>query len=317
MTYETITLATDARGVATLTLAMPDKHNALAPAMIAELQAAADALAGDDAVRVVVLTGAGKSFCAGGDLGWMRAQFDATREQRIAEARKLARMLGALNELPKPLIGRINGQAYGGGMGMLSVCDVAFAVEGARFGFTETRLGLVPATISPYVLARMGEGMARRVFMSARLFDAEEARALGLVARVVPADGLDAAVEAEVVPYLAAAPGRGGGLEAAGAESRASDRRGDRRAHHRGAGRRLGGAGGPRGRQRVLREAQATLGRVGRPGRARSGCGPPDAGAGLRRPPHAAAGRHPRGCGDLVAGQIPAFAGMTIAPARE
>jgi methylglutaconyl-CoA hydratase len=116
-------------------------------------------------------------------------------------------MLGRLNELPKPLIGRINGQAYGGGMGMLSVCDVAVAAEGARFGFTETRLGLVPATISPYVLARMGEGMARRVFMSARLFDAEEARALGLVARVVPAAGLDAAVEAEVAPYLACAPG--------------------------------------------------------------------------------------------------------------
>lgn len=207
MSYETITLETDARGVATLTLAMPDKHNALAPRMIAELHAAADALAADDAVRVVVLTGAGKSFCAGGDLGWMREQFDATREQRIAEARKLARMLGALNELPKPLIARVNGQAYGGGMGMLSVCDVAFAVEGARFGFTETRLGLVPATISPYVLARMGEGMARRVFMSARLFDAEEARALGLVARVVPADGLDAAVETEVKAYLAAAPG--------------------------------------------------------------------------------------------------------------
>lgn len=207
MTYETITLATDPRGVATLTLNSPEKHNALDPRMIADLQRATDALAGEEAVRLVVLTGAGKSFCAGGDLGWMRAQFDATREQRIAEARKLARMLGSLNELPKPLIGRVNGQAYGGGMGLLSVCDVCVAADGARFGFTEARLGLVPATISPYVLARMGEGMARRVFMSARLFDAEEARALGLVARVTPADGLDAAVEAEIAPYLACAPG--------------------------------------------------------------------------------------------------------------
>ncbi len=206
-TFETLTLETDARGVATLTLNMPEKHNALAPAMIADLHAAAEALAAETAVRVVVLTGAGKSFCAGGDLGWMREQFRATREQRMAEARKLARMLGALNELPKPLIGRINGQAYGGGMGMLSVCDVAIAVETARFGFTEARLGLVPATISPYVLARMGEGMARRVFMSARLFDADEARGLGLVARVVPVPELDAAVEAEVAPYLACAPG--------------------------------------------------------------------------------------------------------------
>ena len=205
--FDTLTLGIDDRGVAALTLNLPDKHNALAPAMIADLHAAADQLAADGGVRVVVLTGAGKSFCAGGDLGWMRAQFRATREGRMAEARKLAAMLGALNALPKPLIGRINGQAYGGGMGMLSVCDVAVAADHARFGFTEARLGLVPATISPYVLARMGEGMARRVFMSARLFDAEEARALGLVARVVPEAGLDAAVEAEVAPYLACAPG--------------------------------------------------------------------------------------------------------------
>jgi methylglutaconyl-CoA hydratase len=205
--FDTLTLEIDPRGVATLTLNLPEKHNALAPAMIADLHAAADQLAADEAVRAVVLTGAGTSFCAGGDLAWMREQFRATRETRIAEARKLALMLGRLNELPKPLIGRVNGQAYGGGMGMLSVCDVAVAAEGARFGFTEARLGLVPATISPYVLARMGEGLARRVFMSARLFDAEEARALGLVARVVPADRLDQAVEAEVAPYLACAPG--------------------------------------------------------------------------------------------------------------
>lgn len=207
MTYDTITLAHDARGVATLTLNLPEKHNALAPQMIADLHAAAGRLAADEHVRAVILTGAGKSFCAGGDLGWMREQFDATRDQRIAEARKLAAMLGALNELPKPVIGRINGQAYGGGMGMLSICDVAVAADHARFGFTEARLGLVPATISPYVLARMGEGMARRVFMSARLFDAAEARELGLIARVVPAADLDAAVEAEVAPYLACAPG--------------------------------------------------------------------------------------------------------------
>ncbi len=206
-TFKTLTLATDRRGVATLTLNAPAKHNALAPAMIADLHDAAEALAAEAAVRVIVLTGAGKSFCAGGDLGWMREQFGATREQRMAEARKLARMLGRLNELPKPLIGRINGQAFGGGMGMLSVCDAAVAVEGARFGFTEARLGLVPATIGPYVIARMGEGMARRVFMSARLFDADEALALGLVGRVVPAADLDAAVEAEVAPYLACAPG--------------------------------------------------------------------------------------------------------------
>ena len=206
MSYETITVAVDDRGVATLTLNLADQHNALAPQMITDLHDAASMLAADDAVRVVVLTGAGKSFCAGGDLGWMRQQFTASREERIAEARKLADMLGALNELPKPVIGRINGQAYGGGMGMISICDVAIGASDAKFGFTEARLGLIPATISPYVVARMGEGMARRVFMSARLFGAEEARDLGLLARVVPIEDLDTAIEAEVKPYLSCAP---------------------------------------------------------------------------------------------------------------
>lgn len=205
--FETIRIETDPRGVATLTLARAEKHNSLSATMIAELTAAAAELAADPAVRVVILTGEGASFCAGGDLDWMRAQFTADRATRIAEARKLALMLQALNELPKPLIGRVQGQAFGGGIGMMSVCDVCIAVDGAKFGLTETRLGLIPATISPYVVARMGEGKARRVFMSARLFEAAEARDLDLVARVVAAEELDAAVEREVKPYLAAAPG--------------------------------------------------------------------------------------------------------------
>jgi len=206
MTFETISVETDARGVATLTLNMPDKHNALSARMIEELTAAAAMLGSDDTVRVVVLTGAGKSFCAGGDLGWMREQFHADRQTRITEARKLAMMLKALNELPKPLIGRVQGQAFGGGVGMMSVCDTVIAVDTAKFGLTEVRLGLIPATISPYVLARMGEGKARRVFMSARIFGAEEARDLDLAAKVVSEDALDEAVEAEIKPYLGAAP---------------------------------------------------------------------------------------------------------------
>jgi len=207
MMYETLKLETDARGVATLTLAREEKHNAMSAQMIAELTGAAAALAADDAVRVVVLTGAGKSFCAGGDLGWMQAQRDMDGPTRSAEAGQLAAMLGALNTLPKPLIGRVQGNAFGGGVGMASVCDVAIGVDTLKMGFTETRLGIIPATIGPYVLARMGEGRARRVFMSARLFDAAEAVDLGLLARAVPADALDAAIEAEVVPYLSCAPG--------------------------------------------------------------------------------------------------------------
>ena len=205
--YETLKLATDDRGVATLTLAREEKHNAMSAQMIAELTQAAAALAADDAVRVVVLTGAGKSFCAGGDLGWMQAQRDMDGPTRSAEAGKLAAMLGALNTLPKPLIGRVQGNAFGGGVGMASVCDVAIGVDTLKMGFTETRLGIIPATIGPYVLARMGEGRARQVFMSARLFDAAEAVDLGLLARAVPADELDGAIEAEVIPYLSCAPG--------------------------------------------------------------------------------------------------------------
>jgi methylglutaconyl-CoA hydratase len=116
-------------------------------------------------------------------------------------------MLQALNSLPKPLIGRVQGQAYGGGVGMMSVCDVAVGIRTARFGLTETRLGLTPATIGPYVVARMGEAMARRVFFSSRLFDADEAVRLGLLARAVDESDLDAAIGAEVAPYLACAPG--------------------------------------------------------------------------------------------------------------
>lgn len=204
---ETIDIAVDDRGVAVLMLDMPERHNALAPQMIAELTEAAERLGADPAVRVVVLTGNGKSFCAGGDLAWMKDQMAADAATRAREARKLAGMLGALDRMPKPLIGRVQGQAFGGGIGMMSVCDVAVGVEGAKFGLTETRLGLIPATIGPYVVARMGASRARRVFMSARIFDAAEAVELGLLAKAVAAEDLDAAVEAEVAPYLACAPG--------------------------------------------------------------------------------------------------------------
>lgn len=202
-----IRVETDARGIATLTLTRAEKHNALSGAMIADLTEAAAAVGRDEMVRVVVLAAEGASFCAGGDLGWMRAQMAADAGTRAAEARKLAEMLQALNTLPKPLIARIQGNAFGGGVGMACVADLAVAADTARFGLTETKLGLTPATIAPYVLARMGEAMARRVFMSARLFDAAEAVTLGVIARAVPAADLDAAIEAEVTPYLACAPG--------------------------------------------------------------------------------------------------------------
>jgi len=203
----TLEVTLDESGVATVALARPEKHNAMDAAMIGELAETFRALGADDRARAVVLTGQGRSFCAGGDLGWMQDQIEADAATRAAGARGLATMLGVVDSCPKPTIGCVQGNAFGGGVGLLAVCDVAVAADHVRLGLTETRLGLIPATIGPYVIARMGQGRARRVFMSARLFGAAEAVDLGLLARAVPADDLDAAVEAEVTPYLSVAPG--------------------------------------------------------------------------------------------------------------
>lgn len=205
--YENLLLEVDARGVARLTLNRPDSHNALNATLIAELRQAAGWLAAAAGLRAVVLTGTGQTFCAGGDLGWMQKNMKKTRAERVAESAELAQMLRALNELPLPLIGRINGPAYGGGVGMISVCDVAVAVDSGVYSLTEVRLGLLPANIAPYVVARMGEANARRTFLTAKRMDAAEAQRLGLVSEVVAADQLDAGVERELADLLQCAPG--------------------------------------------------------------------------------------------------------------
>lgn len=212
--FTTISTDIDARGVVYLNLNRPEKKNALSALMISELTEFAGSIANETAARVVVLRGAGDVFCAGGDLDWMKAQINADRAGRMAEARKLAHMLQALNELPLPLIGVVHGGAFGGGVGMACVCDVVIAESGTKFGLTETRLGLIPATISPYVIAQMGEGKARRVFMSARIFSAAEAQALDLIADQMPAAQLEARIEAEIAPYLKVAPGAVGASKA-------------------------------------------------------------------------------------------------------
>lgn len=206
MRYETLTIQTDTRGIAYVTLNRPEKRNVMSAQMIAELTDIAHSLGHDRSTRAIVLSGAGKSFCAGGDLEWMKAQIEADRATRRTEARKLAEMLQALNTMPTPLIGKIHGAALGGGVGLACVCDIAFADQDTKFGLTETRLGIIPATISPYVLARIGEGMARRIFMSSRIFDAATAQEVGLIAKAAPADQLDACIEAELTAYLNAAP---------------------------------------------------------------------------------------------------------------
>ncbi|WP_418319807.1 crotonase/enoyl-CoA hydratase family protein [Piscinibacter sakaiensis] len=205
--FETLLLEIDGRGVARLTLNRPDTHNALNATLIVELHQAADWLGKTADLRAVVLTGAGKTFCAGGDLGWMQQNINKTRAERVAESTELALMLRALNQLPMPLIGRVNGPAYGGGVGMISVCDIAVAVDSGIYCLTEVRLGLLPANIAPYVVARMGEANARRTFLSAKRMTAAEAHRLGLLSEVVAGDQLDAAVERELAYLLQCAPG--------------------------------------------------------------------------------------------------------------
>ncbi|MFW2586859.1 crotonase/enoyl-CoA hydratase family protein [Sagittula sp. SSi028] len=202
-----VKLRIDADRVAWITLARPEKHNAMSARMMTELVDAAAQVAADPSVRVVVLEAEGASFCAGGDLAWMRAQFDMDRATRIRESGRIAEALGALYRLPQPLIGRVQGNAFGGGLGLISVCDVAVGVSEAKFGLTEVRLGLIPANIGPYVVARLGGRAAGQVFMNARIFTGSEAVALGLLNRAVAADELDAAITAELRPYLDCAPG--------------------------------------------------------------------------------------------------------------
>ncbi len=207
MTFETINLETDSRGVATLTLDRADKHNAMSSLMMQELRQAIGSLDQDESIRAVILAGNGKSFCAGADLGWMRDNFARSRDERVAESEVLAAMLQEMDALSKPLIARVHGQAYAGGVGLISVCDIAIGVPEAKFSITEVRLGLTPANISAYLIGRIGPRNARRLFLNAHFFDGNEAVQFGLLDRVVPADALDAAVENEIRELLDCAPG--------------------------------------------------------------------------------------------------------------
>ena len=204
--FTTIRVETDHRGVATVTMDRPEVRNAFDDTLIAELGEAASDLGQDDGVRVVVLTGAGRIFSAGADLNWMRSMKDWTFEENVADSTRMNAMFRALYDLPKPLIGRINGHALGGGTGLTAVCDIAIAVEQATFGFTEVVLGLAPAVISPYVVRKVGRSFARAAFVTGERFDARRAQTAGLVHEVTDADGLDTAVAAAVDRCMLAGP---------------------------------------------------------------------------------------------------------------
>lgn len=195
------------QGVATLTLNRPDIHNAFNDEMIYEIIQVFKEYEKDDKVRVVLLKGNGKSFCAGADLNWMKKMKDYSMEQNIEDSKNLAKMFRTINDFPKPVIGRIHGAALGGGSGLVAVCDYVIADKKTIFGFTEVLLGLIPAVISPYVIAKIGETHARATFLSGKRFDANKAMTMGLIHEIEDGDEeIEYYLEKAVGNFLKAGP---------------------------------------------------------------------------------------------------------------
>lgn len=201
-----ILLEVDRRGVATLTLNRPAVHNAFDSALVTRLTELLVELKARGDVRIVVLTGAGRSFSAGADVHWMRSMAACSEEENFEDALHLADLMSLLNSLPVPTVARVNGHAYGGGVGLIACCDIAIASNDARFALSEVRLGLIPAVISPYVIAAVGERNARRLFLSAEAMDAKLARRVGLVHEIAKPNKLDAAIEHQLSLLLKGGP---------------------------------------------------------------------------------------------------------------
>ena len=196
----------DTRGIALVAMNRPERHNALSAALVDALSRALDELGRDTTVRAVVLTGEGRSFCAGADIAEMRAAGDASPADNEREAARLAALLHLLDTLPKPTLARVQGNAFGGAVGLVAACDIAIASELAVFSLSEVRLGIAPAMISPYVLRAIGSRQARRYFLSGERMPARDAERLGLVHQVVPAERLDATIGEVVSDLLLGAP---------------------------------------------------------------------------------------------------------------
>ena len=194
-------------GVALIGLNRPEVHNAFNEALIAELTAAVREAGEDPSVRAILLHGAGPSFCAGADLDWMRRMAGYGRDENLADASALAAMLATIAECPKPTVARVHGPAYGGGVGLIACCDVAIGANDATFALSEAKLGLIPATIGPYVVSAIGARQARRYFLTGERFDAAEAYRLGLLHDIVLGGELDARVNEVLGALLVAGPG--------------------------------------------------------------------------------------------------------------
>jgi methylglutaconyl-CoA hydratase len=204
--YKTIETALEG-SVATVALNRPNVRNAFNAEMGTELRDEFGRLAGDSRVRVVVLRGNGPCFSAGADVNWMRASLDYSQEENVADTEQMSDMFASIAHLPKPVICRVHGAALGGGMGLMAACDIAIAAEGATFGFTEAKLGIIPAVISRFVIPKIGETWARALYLSAERFGPELARQIGLVHWVCPVEKLDALVAEKTRELLSSAPG--------------------------------------------------------------------------------------------------------------
>lgn len=199
-------LVIDQRGVARVTLNRPELHNAFNDELIKELISLFRSLEENEKVRLVVLTGEGKSFCAGADLNWMKRMKDYSFEENLADSQNLAELFSVINRFHKPTIARMNGAALGGGAGLIACCDYVIAVDTATIGFTEVRLGLVPAVISPFVIAKIGESQARATFMSGARFGAFKALSMGLIHQISSFDKMEEDLEVVINDFLMAAP---------------------------------------------------------------------------------------------------------------
>ena len=193
-------------GVARVTLNRPEVRNAFDDALISQLKKSFEDIGRDPSVRAMVLAGSGPAFCAGADLNWMKRMATYGYEQNLADAQALADMLATLDRMPKPTIARVHGPAFAGGTGLVAACDIAVGTPEAKFCFSEAKLGLSPATISPHVLRAIGERAARRYFLTAEVFDAAEAHRIGLLSALVPAEKLDSFMEEQIKHVLAGGP---------------------------------------------------------------------------------------------------------------
>jgi methylglutaconyl-CoA hydratase len=203
---DSVLFSVDERGVATVCLNKPDMHNAFDDSLIEELTRLFNQIAQDDSIRAMILAGKGKSFCAGADLNWMRRMASYNYEENVEDAKGLATMLRTLNELPKPTIARVQGAAYGGAIGLIACCDIAIASKLTKFCLSEVKLGLIPATISPYVIEALGARECRRYFTTAEVFSARRARRLGLISEAVNEEEVDETIELIIKNLLRNSP---------------------------------------------------------------------------------------------------------------